>query len=114
VAQQAIALKTSRAVTSPEFVVTPAMREDLWKRLQARGIKVDRLTFDAATPYVDRTLGYQIARYAFGPDAQFWRVLRDDRVLATALDLARGARTQHELLARAAKHPGAADDMKRP
>jgi carboxyl-terminal processing protease len=114
VAQQAIALKTSRAVTAPEFVVTPGMRDDLWKRLQARGIKIDRPTFDAATPYVDRTLGYQIARYAFGPDAQFWRVLRDDRMLATALELARGARTQEDLLARAAKHPGAADDMKRP
>jgi carboxyl-terminal processing protease len=114
VAQQAITLKTSRAVTSPAFVVSPAMRDDLWKRLQARGIKIDRPTFDAATPYVDRTLGYQITRYAFGPDAQFWRVLHDDRTLATALELARGAGSQRDLIARAAKHPGAADDLKRP
>src|SRR5918911_1510221 len=93
----------SRGVRSPDFATTPAMRDELWRRLQAKGVKIDRAHFDAATPVVDKLLGYEIARYLFGPEAEFQRQARDDRVIATALELAAGAPTQHDLLTRAAE-----------
>jgi hypothetical protein len=38
----------------------------------------------------------------FGPDAEFQRRLRDDATLTRALTVVRGAKTQRELLQRAA------------
>jgi carboxyl-terminal processing protease len=97
----ALSLKVAHAVTSPDFVVTPAMREELYRRLQARGVTVDRTVYEGAAPLVTRALGAQIARYAFGPRAEFARGLREDPTLAKALALLEGVGTQQELLARA-------------
>ena len=44
----AIALKTSGGVSSPDFEVTPAMRDELYRRLQARGVVVERAVYDSA------------------------------------------------------------------
>ncbi len=98
----AIALRAQRAVTSRDFVVTPAMTDELWRRMQARGIQVDRDLYDVAQPLVSRFLTFEIARYVFGPDAEANRRLRDDRVVSTALELARDAGTQAALFERAA------------
>jgi carboxyl-terminal processing protease len=116
VADYALSLKAARAVTTRDFTVTPAMREELWRRVQARKIPLDRAAYDAASPLVSRLLGYQIARYAFGPEAEFQRRLRDDRTIAVALELAAGAPTQAELLRRAAARQEAAprQDVKKP
>ena len=43
-------------------------------------------------------LGYEIARYVFGRQAEFRRRARDDRQVQTALDLLRKAGTPKELL----------------
>jgi carboxyl-terminal processing protease len=102
VAELAAALRASGAVTGPQFIVTAAMRAQLRQRLAARGIAVDSVTFESARAYVDRALGYQITRYAFGADAQFWRMLRDDREMAVARALLAGAPDGPELLRRAA------------
>jgi carboxyl-terminal processing protease len=99
----ALALKASGTLTAPEFEVTPAMRDSVWARMRARGIQADRALFDAASPAVSRSLELDVARYVFGPDAEFRRVARDDRVLQAALDLAAGARSQARLLALGAK-----------
>src|SRR5262249_53699338 len=37
----ALSLRASRAVTSPDFTVTPEMRAEVERRLQARGITID-------------------------------------------------------------------------
>jgi carboxyl-terminal processing protease len=100
--QYALDLKASKRLTSPDFTVTPQMREEFWRRLAAKGIKLDRTQLEAAAKPLDRLLGYEIARYVFGADAAFRRQVRDDRVIAAALDLAANARTEHDLLARAA------------
>ncbi|NUP72501.1 MAG: S41 family peptidase [Gemmatimonadaceae bacterium] len=97
----ALALKTSRAVASPDFAVTPAMRDELYRRLGARGIVVPRSVYDSATPLVNRALGAQIARYVFGPRAQTARSLREDATLARALALLDGVQTPQALLGRA-------------
>ena len=96
----AIALKSSRAVTSPEFTVTPEMRDELYRRLQVRGIAVDRATYDSAQTLVNRALGGQITRFVFGTQAEFARTLREDADLAKARELLRGVQTPAELVQR--------------
>jgi carboxyl-terminal processing protease len=96
----AIALKASRAVTSPEFEVTPAMRDELYRRIQARGIAVDRAVYDSAQTLVNRALAGQITRFVFGTQAEYARTLREDADLAKARELLRGASTPDQLVRR--------------
>jgi carboxyl-terminal processing protease len=102
ITEYALSLKGSHAVTSPDFAVTPAMREELYRRVAQRGVTVPRATWDSAGTVVDRLLSYEIARYVFGTGAEFLRVARNDEVIATALDLLTGTPTQADLLRRAA------------
>jgi carboxyl-terminal processing protease len=96
----ALSLKASHSVTSPEFVVTPAMRDELFRRLATRGIAVPRAVYDSAGPLVTRALTTQISRYVFGPRAEFARALREDSTLARASELLKGAATPQDLLTR--------------
>ena len=100
--EYALSLKTSHAVTDPGFEVTPAMRDELYRRMQSKGITVSRAVYDTAGALVSRALGSQVARYVFGPRAEFERGLRDDPAMARAGMLLQGVRTQKELLARVA------------
>ena len=96
----AIALKASRSVSSPDFEVTPAMRDELYRRLQSRGIVVERAVFDSAQTAVNRALGTQITRFVFGTQAEYARALREDATLAKARELLRDAPTPAELVRR--------------
>jgi carboxyl-terminal processing protease len=96
----AIALKTSRGVSSPEFEVTPAMRDELYRRLQARSVVVERAVYDSARTLVDRALGGQITRFVFGTKAEYARTLREDADLAKARELLRGVETPAGLVQR--------------
>jgi carboxyl-terminal processing protease len=97
----AISLKTSRGVSSPEFEVTPEMRNELYRRMQARGIAVERAVYDSAQTLVNRVLGGQITRFVFGTQAEYARTLREDADLAKARELLRGVSTPAELVKRA-------------
>ncbi|HEY7395285.1 MAG TPA: S41 family peptidase, partial [Gemmatimonadaceae bacterium] len=101
----ALSLKVSGAIKSPDFVVTPAMRDELLRRMRARGITVDSATYVRAAPLIDRFIGGEIARYVFGVEAESNRQLHRDEVVAKAVQLMSGATTQRELLERAAKEP---------
>ena len=105
VTNYALQLKGDRAVTSPDFVVTPAMRDALWARLVERKVTMDRGTYDAARALVDRQLAYEVTRYVFGSEAEFRRRANDDVALAQAVRLAAGASTPRALLDRAARLP---------
>jgi carboxyl-terminal processing protease len=96
----ALSLRAAGVVTNARFVVTPAMRDELYRRLQARHIDVPRAMYDSAAPLVTRALGAQITRYVFGPRAEFVRGLREDPTLAKALDLLQGVESPKALLAR--------------
>ena len=96
----AISLKTSHGVSSPDFEVTPAMRDELYRRLRARGIVVDRAVYDSAQTLVNRALGGQITRFVFGTQAEYARTLREDADLAKARELLRGASTPDQLVRR--------------
>ena len=107
----ALDVKARHAVSSPDFAVTPAMREDLWRRLVARGAKISRSTFDRAQPLENRLLGVEIARYSFGSDAEIRRRASTDAVLAKALQLTEGVKTQADLLRRAAVDRSSANNV---
>lgn len=98
----ALALKGRGEIKSPQFVVTPAMLEEVWKRMVARGVDIPRMTYDESSQIVSKPLAYDIARFVFGPEAEFRRRVENDRTIATALELATGATSETVLLDRAA------------
>ena len=111
VTDYALYLKANRVITTPDFVVTPAMREEVWNRMRARGIDIPRSAFDEAESLVSRQLAFEISRYVFGSEAEFRRRASLDKVLQKALELARGARSEQDLLRRATAQAAAADTL---
>lgn len=111
VTDYALYLKASRSIDSPSFVVTPAMREEVWQRMKARGVDILRDVYDEAEPLVSRVIAFDIARYVFGGDAEFQRRASVDKPLQKALELARGARTERDLLKKVTAHAAPADSV---
>ena len=101
VTDYALFLKANRSISSPDFVITPAMRDEVWNRMKSRGVDISRSAYDEAEPLVSRVMGFEIARYVFGPDAEFRRRASVDKTLQKALELAHGAKSEHDLLRRA-------------
>lgn len=97
----ALAQKARGSVTSPDFAVTPAMLDDVYTRMRARGADVPRSTFDGAAPLVSRLLAYEVDRYVFGADAEFRRKAEDDKGLIAAQRLMAASRTERDALRRA-------------
>jgi hypothetical protein len=75
-------------------------------------VTMDSAVYEKSAPLVDRLLGYEIARYVFGEQAESARRLRDDAVVAAAVQFVSGATTEQELLRRAATAPKAAAQAK--
>jgi carboxyl-terminal processing protease len=98
----ALSLKASGTVATPDFAVTPAMRAELLRRMRSRGVTVDSMTYTGASSLVDRVLGYEVARYVFGSEAEFARRMRDDLVITRTLQLISGAPSPRSLIDRAA------------
>jgi len=82
---------------TPDFQVTPAMRNTLFERIARAGIGVTRAQYDAAQRYVDLRLVNAIARARFGDAVAAQRNDVTDRVLQEALRLARTSPTQAAL-----------------
>lgn len=99
----ALTLKGRREATSQSFVVTKEMLDEVWTRMVARGVVIDRSVYDASAPVVSALLAYDIARYVFGPEAEFRRRVANDQAIRTALSLATGAGSQAALIARASE-----------
>ncbi|MDQ6885898.1 MAG: S41 family peptidase [Gemmatimonadota bacterium] len=101
--QVAISDRWGRRVLAPDFAVSAAMKEALWLGLEKRHVSLTRQAYDSAGPAIARQIGYQIARYAIGPDAEIRRRIGDDNIIAAAAELATGASTSAELLRRASQ-----------
>jgi len=80
------------------------MRDEVWNRMKSRGIDIPRSVYDDAESLVSRVIGFDIARYVFGGDAEFRRRASVDKPLRKALELAHGAKSEHDLLRRAMAH----------
>jgi carboxyl-terminal processing protease len=84
------------------FSVNAAWRDEVFRRLQKDGVRVDRATFDAGASLLDRMLEQRVSSLAFGDSASFRRNAPRDQPLQTALAVLHGVHTQAEALARAA------------
>ncbi|HKN65845.1 MAG TPA: S41 family peptidase [Gemmatimonadaceae bacterium] len=82
-----------------DFKVQPEWRDELLRRLQAKGLTVDRKDWDASARYIDRLLEQRVARFAFGDSAAKRRDLPYDAPLRKAIELLDKGTTQKELFA---------------
>jgi carboxyl-terminal processing protease len=103
----ALSVKARKGVASPDFAVTKAMRDEFWKLARSNGVSIDQAVQDSSARTVNDLLGFEIARFAFGSEAAFERQVKDDRVISAALELANGANSEKDLLARAAERRAA-------
>jgi len=94
----AAAIKIQGEITSEDFVVTPAMRERVRAELEGRRLHISDQAFASAGSYIDRQLGYDIAREVFGDGAATRRRLLDDRQMRAALELIDHSASEGELI----------------
>jgi carboxyl-terminal processing protease len=85
-----------------QFTTSPAWREDLYRRLAADSVRIDKAVWDAGAPWVDRYLDNRIARVSFGEGAAKLHELNDDNQLLKAMAILRNAATQKDVFAAAA------------
>jgi len=86
-----------RPTVRSDFVVLPEWREAFFQHLRASGVDVDRATFDAAQPWVNRLLEQQVATIAFGDSSAFRRAAPSDAPLQRALTMLEHASSQAQL-----------------
>ena len=93
----ALDARAHQNVSSPTFTITPAMKQQFIGLLRQRGVELDQATLDATWGVIERQLGDQTARFAFGRGGEVQRQATDDPVLSTATRLAARAHTPAEL-----------------
>ena len=93
----ALDIKGEGNITALDFAVTPAMRAELVRRLEERGIDLEDDVWRGASELLNRVLGYEIARYVFGRQAEVQRQLTRDAQVQEALSLLRLAGSPSEL-----------------
>ncbi len=91
---------------TPDFTITPALRDQFYDALVKKGVVIDRKDFDAGVEYIDRSLDGRISSLAFGDSTAKRRDVKEDRQLTKALELLKKGSTTKELLAVAASTPG--------
>ncbi|HKV51322.1 MAG TPA: S41 family peptidase [Gemmatimonadaceae bacterium] len=91
-----------RTTVRGNFVVQPQWRDAFYDQLRSAGVDVDRATFDAAEPWVNRLLEQQVATIAFGDSSAFRRAAPSDAPLQRALTMLEHASTQGQLWSLAA------------
>lgn len=101
----ALELKRAGALSSPSFIITPQMLQQVRTRLRAKGVTLDDSVFTGASGLVSEQLGYEAARYVFGRPAEFRRRAVDDRQMQEAIALLRNAQTPRDLLELASTRP---------
>lgn len=86
---------------APGFRSSAGWRAELRRRLDARGVAVDRERWEAGAPLLDRLLEGRISEMAHGDSASFRRGADRDAQLQAAVRVLRGAPSQAEALRRA-------------
>jgi carboxyl-terminal processing protease len=88
------------AVKDSAFTVTAEQRDALFAMATQRGVVVPRDAYNDAASLVDRQLGNEIARQAFGLPYASRRIVRNDKVVQRAAALLREATDPKQLLAK--------------
>ena len=90
------ALEISRS-PSKDFTPQPSWREELRRRLEPRGLKVDPEQWNAGARFFDRRIEYFATRYALGDSAAKRHQLPYDAPLRKAIDMMNKGQTQKDL-----------------
>ena len=101
----------SRAIRDPLFSVDQPMRDALYVTMRARGLDVQRGIFDDVRESMDRLLGLEVARIAFGIPGAQQRAVRTDPLVAQAVELLQGVETAEALLGRIPKPASTASGL---
>ncbi len=80
------------------FEIRPEWRDDLYARLDERGVDIDRAVYDAGSRYVDRVLADRIGRLAFGDAYAKVHAVDSDRQLLEAIDILENAEPRQAAL----------------
>lgn len=94
----ALELRRKGAVTSAAFEVTPVMRAEVRRRLTERGVTLADSLFAAGDKIVGSQIGYEVARYVFGPAAELERRVLEDGQVLEAVALLRATSSPRALL----------------
>ena len=81
------------------FAMQPQWHDEVYRRLQAAGVKVDKPVYDAGRGYIDRVIENRVAKVAYGDSAVFRHTINDDVQLRRAMELIQRGGTQRDLLA---------------
>ena len=87
------------------FTVQPAWRDELFRRLTAKGVTLDRAVYDAAPRYIDRLLDQRVAQLTGGDSTAKRHDLRFDAPLRKTLELMERGSSQKDLFTLAATLP---------
>jgi carboxyl-terminal processing protease len=90
---------------TPDFVVTPAMRNEFFERLTKKGVIVDRKDYDGAQEYIDGLIDSRISLQAFGDSTAKRRGASKDIHLMKAVELLRKGQSQRDLFALVGMNP---------
>lgn len=94
----ALQLKERGSIKSARFTVTDEMRSEVFRRLEAKGINFTDAERAGGESLVTEQLGYEIARYVFGRQAELTRKAMDDAQVRAATELLRAADTPRALM----------------
>lgn len=90
------ALELKKTV-KPDFTVPPSWHEEFYRRLQTKGVTIDKAQYELAGSEIDRLLGNTVARLAFGDSTAKRRSVPDDSQLVHALQVLRQSASQKDL-----------------
>ncbi|MGH7525298.1 MAG: S41 family peptidase [Gemmatimonadales bacterium] len=94
----ALQLRREGTIGSEEFEVTTSMRREVLRRMRERGVAMADSVFAGGERVVGEQLGFEIARYWFGPAAERRRRLAGDDQVRKAVELLRQSTTPQALL----------------
>ncbi len=96
-----------------DFTVVPAWREEIFKRMVADTVKMEKSVYDAGASWVDRYIENRVARIAFGDSTARRLQLKDDTQLQRAIEVLRKSTTQAQVFTAAAAVPAAKPGLAR-
>lgn len=112
-ALQDYALELSRQVPK-DFQLQPAWRDELRRRVEARGVKVDSTQWQGGGRWLDQQLDFYVARFAAGDSLAKRRQLSIDAPLRKAIDMMNKGQTQKDLFSLAQLNLKPINDAKPP
>ena len=101
----AVIAENQKGKLKPDFAVNPAWRDELYQKLVADSVKIDRAIWDGGATDIDRAIEDRVAKVSFGATLVRRRTLKDDNQLRAAMDLLKKAGVQKDVFSAAGAAP---------